>query len=177
MTTHNESECRNKRRDQNKRTTQNHPSTLFSTRWEILRHRLGVINGSWVEGGALFCVPRYWSSFTKSGRGHGERSVRRVKSTETSLLRQKKPGPQTSEHKGRNGIAQQYGSGSENMGCSGDYLEGWESEDDIVSIGVSGFILSTDTPAPNLPHTPPSPTHLRLHERCAVIYSMWVVHK
>ncbi|RPB18668.1 hypothetical protein L211DRAFT_901758 [Terfezia boudieri ATCC MYA-4762] len=82
----------------------------------------------------------------------------------------KKAGPQTLKQKGRKGkrvsfvSLSAFESGSENMGWSGDELEGWESEDDIVSIGSSSSILSTitlATPAPacsDIPHTPPSPT-------------------
>ncbi|KAF8427356.1 hypothetical protein EV426DRAFT_684999 [Tirmania nivea] len=79
-------------------------------------------------------------------------------------------GPQTPKQKGGKGkrvsfvSLSVFESGSENMGWSGDELEGWESEDDILSISSSSSILSTitlATPAPacsNIPHTPPSPT-------------------
>ena len=88
----------------------------------------------------------------------------------TQVGSRKKPGPHTLKQKGGKGkrvsfvSLSAFESGSENIGWSGDELEGWESEDDIVSIGSSSSILSTitlATPGPacsNIPRTPPSPT-------------------
>ena len=88
----------------------------------------------------------------------------------TQVGSRKKPGPHTPKQKGGKGKRVSFASlsafesGLENIGWSGDELEGWESEDDIVSIGSSSSILSTitlATPGPacsNIPHTPPSPT-------------------
>jgi len=79
----------------------------------------------------------------KSGRKQNERSMRSMKQANKPIRAgsRKKAGPQTPKQKGKKGkrvsfvSLSAFESGSENMGWSWDELEGWESEDDIVSLG------------------------------------------